>query len=420
MSTPTKYAPLPKYFLPILATIFALAPFAIDAYLPSFPTIAAEFGVDPVQVNFTMSAYLFGFALGQLFGGPISDQIGRKPVGYFGLMMFLLMSLSILASQSLEQLILLRALQAFGGGLAGSVVMPTIRDMSAPEKAASRMAFVFLFMLIAPLIAPAIGVLLLNYGWRFVFVFLCIYSGLVLVGYRFGIKESRNLEIRRPNFVSIFRQYWLVLTHRIDGHQYSVRYGISTAFAGGLMTIYLTNASFIFQTYFALETIWFPILFGINVVFVALAQGLSARYLKKCSLPQIAVYYRRAQRLQLAATGSLLIAVLFFGPPLWLFVLFLALSLGSIGLVSPSGMGLYIAAYNKLSGSASAILTVSMLIIGFAFGALTALFATGNLTPLAVALFSASLIANLLLMTIPKKMENNILERLGNGEIETL
>lgn len=403
-----------------MAAIFAIAPFAIDAYLPAFPTIAAEFGVDPVQINFTMSAYFIGLALGQLLGGPLSDQVGRKPIGQLGLMIFFVMTLIILSASSVQQLVVYRVIQALGGGLASSVVMPTIRDASAPEKAASRMAVVFLIMLTAPLVAPIIGVLLLTQGWRFIFVFLALYSGMVFIGYFLAIKETRISSRKSPDFAAIFRQYRQVISHRMDGQQVSIRYAMASALAGGLMMIYLTNASFVFQTYFAIEIRWFPALFATNVLFVAVAQTFSARYLKNSTLVQTGRYHRTGQRLQLTCVSLLLVSVLFFNPPLWLFMLLLASSLGCIGLISPSCAGLYLAGFKKLSGSASAILTVGMFSIGSVFGGISGLFNSGDLIPLALALFTASLLANILIWSIPVQKEADILRRLAAGDIDAL
>ena len=99
------------YQLPVLAGITALGPFAIDAYLPAFPAIAASLSVDPVQLTQTVSAYFVGLAVGQLLGGPMSDQIGRRPVALFGLVLFGITSLLIVMVGSLGQMLVMRLLQ---------------------------------------------------------------------------------------------------------------------------------------------------------------------------------------------------------------------------------------------------------------------------------------------------------------------
>lgn len=119
-----------KFQLPVLAAITALGPFAVDAYLPAFPAIAAALAVDPVLLTQTVSAYFIGLSAGGLLGGPISDQIGRRPVAILGLVVIGIASLLIPLVTSLEQMLLMRVLQAIGGGFSAAVVLPTIRDVS--------------------------------------------------------------------------------------------------------------------------------------------------------------------------------------------------------------------------------------------------------------------------------------------------
>ena len=160
--TAAKPAHPPRYFLFFVATIVALAPFAIDTYLPALPTMAAALGVDIVQMNLTMSTYMAGFAIGQLIGGPVSDQIGRRRIGVAGLLLFIATSLLIANAESALEIQVLRAVQAFGGGFASVICMAMVRDSYSAAEAAKRFPTVMLVMLSAPLLAPVIGAFLLD------------------------------------------------------------------------------------------------------------------------------------------------------------------------------------------------------------------------------------------------------------------
>ena len=94
MTDQPRVAGLPLYFLPFVSAMVGLGPFAIDTYLPALPSMAAYFQADIVALNLTVSTYLFGFGIGQLIGGPISDQIGRKPVGLVGLALFIIATIA--------------------------------------------------------------------------------------------------------------------------------------------------------------------------------------------------------------------------------------------------------------------------------------------------------------------------------------
>ena len=183
MANSARVPGLPSYFIVFVASMVAIGPFAIDTYLPAMPNMAASLGVEIVSINSTLSAYLFGFAFGQLFGGPISDQIGRRRIGIIGRIVFVISSLLISAASSIAAVLALRALQAIGGGFATVICMAMERDASEPLEAAKRFPVVMLVMLGAPLVAPAIGVALLSFGWESIFVFLAAYALVVLIAF---------------------------------------------------------------------------------------------------------------------------------------------------------------------------------------------------------------------------------------------
>ena len=418
MNSKSESVPSARTILIVLSAMIALGPLAIDAYLPSFPRIALDLGVDTVAVGYSLSAYMFGMALGQLFGGPISDQIGRKRIATTGLTLFFVMSLVIIYVQSLDQLIIARALQAIGGGLAGAVVMPTLRDISRPEQVASRIAVVFLIMLGAPLVAPVFGVFLMQLGWRWIFGFLGIYAFLMLIIYLFRIPETARSETKKIRFKKIIVQYLFVIKHRTDGARYPIRYGLSVAFTNCIMLIYVTNASFIYQTYFGVSDAVFPLFFGANVVGLGIVQSFSANYLRNRDLQGVAAYFRFGQRLQLVMVTLMALAIFFTDINLWVFVPLIICSLSCLGINGSSGSGLFISAFKAHSGSASALLSTLSVMLGAALGGISGYLNQGDLTSFISMMLFATVVGNLLMMTIPKKREKEVLRKIQSGEIE--
>lgn len=417
MNSSSESAVSPRVVLVVLSAMIALGPLAIDAYLPSFPSIALDLGVDPVAVGLSLSAYMLGMALGQMFGGPISDQIGRRKVATVGLTLFFVMSLVILYVHSLDQLIAVRVIQAIGGGLAGAVVMPTLRDVSRPEQVAGRLAIVYLIMLGAPLVAPMLGVLLMQLGWRWIFGFLGIYALVMLAIYLFRIPETGNPDGGKIQFKKIIVQYLFVINHHTEGARYPIRYGLSAAFTNCIMLVYVTNASFIFQNYFGVSDATFPLFFGVNVVGLAIVQSFSARYLRDRDLHEVAAYFRFGQRLQLVIVSLMALAIIFTDISLWIFVPLVICSLSCLGINGSAGSGLFIAPFKAHSGSASALLTTLTFLLGAVLGGLSGLFNQGNLISFVSMLLFATLAGNLLMMTIPKNREKEILNKIQTGEI---
>ncbi len=171
----------PRWALAILLAVLGmLGPFSIDTYIPAFSGIARTIGATPVEMQQTLSAYLFGFAFMNLFHGALSDSFGRRPVVLWGLAVFTLASLGCALSQNIAQLVFFRALQGLSTGAGIVVSRAVIRDMFPPAEAQRVMAQVTIYFGVAPAIAPIVGgFLFVHLGWHSVFWFL-VAVGVVL------------------------------------------------------------------------------------------------------------------------------------------------------------------------------------------------------------------------------------------------
>ena len=154
----------------LLACLGTLGPFSIDTYLPAFSGIAASLGATPAQMQQTLSAYLYGFALMNLFHGALSDRFGRRPVVLIGLALFTLASVGCALSQTIGQLVVFRALQGMAAGAGIVVSRAIIRDMCPPDEAQRLMSQVTIFFGVAPAIAPVLGgFFFVHLGWHSIF-----------------------------------------------------------------------------------------------------------------------------------------------------------------------------------------------------------------------------------------------------------
>ncbi len=157
----------------LLACLGMLGPFSIDTYLPAFTGIAQSIGATPVQMQQTLSAYLFGFAVMNLFHGALSDSFGRRPVVLWGIAVFTLASAGCALSQHVGALVFFRALQGMSAGAGIVVSRAVIRDMFAPADAQRVMSQVTIYFGVAPAVAPMVGgFLFVHVGWHAVFWFL--------------------------------------------------------------------------------------------------------------------------------------------------------------------------------------------------------------------------------------------------------
>ncbi len=194
----------------LLALLGMVGPFSVDTYLPAFAGIARSLDASPVQMQQTLSAYLFGFAFMSLFHGAISDSFGRRPVVLWGVAVFTLATVGCALSQSIGQLITFRVLQGLSTGAGIVVSRAVVRDMFEPSQAQKVMSQITLFFGVAPMIAPIIGGwLFVLAGWHSVFWFLAaIGVALWLANYRF-LPETLHPVQRQPfNARNLLRGYW--------------------------------------------------------------------------------------------------------------------------------------------------------------------------------------------------------------------
>ncbi len=206
----------PRWALAVLlACLGMLGPFSIDTYLPAFTGIAASIGATPVEMQQTLSAYLFGFALMNLFHGALSDSLGRRPVVLWGIALFTLASAGCALSQHIGALVLFRALQGMAAGAGIVVSRAVIRDMFPPADAQRVMSQVTIYFGVAPAIAPMVGgFLFIHVGWHAIFWFLTGVGTLLWVANFRLLPETLHAAQRQPfNARNLMRGYGQMLSN---------------------------------------------------------------------------------------------------------------------------------------------------------------------------------------------------------------
>ncbi len=182
----------------VLASLAALAPFAIDTYLPAFHVMGAQLGATDVQIQQSLTFYLLPYALMTLWHGAISDSIGRITTIKWGLGVFVLASIGCAFATNIETLWFFRALQGISGGAGNVVARAMVRDLFEGAQAQRVMATVQMLFGIAPAIAPIIGGMLLGIYWQAIFIFLALYAALSLWAAIRYLPETVPVEKRLP------------------------------------------------------------------------------------------------------------------------------------------------------------------------------------------------------------------------------
>ncbi len=180
----------------VLAALAALAPFAIDTYLPAFPALATALGGTTLELQQSLTFYLLPYALMTLWHGAISDAIGRISAIKWGLGVFALASVGCAFAPNVETLWFFRALQGISGGAGNVVARAMVRDLFEGVAAQRVMAQVQMLFGLAPAVAPVIGGVLLGIHWQAIFIFLFLYALVSLIAAQIVLPETVPIEKR--------------------------------------------------------------------------------------------------------------------------------------------------------------------------------------------------------------------------------
>lgn len=345
---PSKPTQLSFLLIIILGAISALTPFAIDMYLPAMPSIAKEFSVTAGDIQITLTAYMAGFAIGQLLHGPLADSFGRKPVLLIGTFLFTLASILSALSPSIEMLIWTRVAQGFAGAAAAVVIQAIVRDMFEKEEFARTMSFIVLVMTLAPLIAPLLGgYMAVWFGWRSIFWLIALIALLVIAAIIIKIPETLAVEKRQPFRVRSVLYNYRSIVKSADAMLLIVTGALS--FSG--MFAFLTAGSFVYVELHGVSIEHVGYLFGLNVVSMMVMTIVNGRLVRlKGSQWMLSL----GLSIQLVA-GGLLLTGQIFDLGLWGVVLPIMLYTSSISTVGSNSMAILLSDYPSIAGTASSL-----------------------------------------------------------------
>ena len=259
----------------LLASLSALGPFSIDAYLPSMGEIQRVMSASPYALQMTLTAYMGPFALMTLWHGAISDAVGRRRVVLWGLALFALASVACALAQNITMLLIFRALQGATAGAGMVVGRAIVRDRYHGHDAQRVMSQVSMTFALAPAIAPVVGGWLqAGFGWRSVFFFLVLYSGVIWWLCRKILPETLPLGKRQTlHPVYLLKSYWSVLT---SFRFLSVCLAGTFCFAG--LFIYVASAPEFLMHQLGIGSTGFFWLFGPLTAGMALGAWASGRF----------------------------------------------------------------------------------------------------------------------------------------------
>ena len=342
----------------LLGLITALGPLSIDMYLPSLPVIADDFGVSTAQVSHSVTAYFLGLVIGQLIYGPLSDRIGRRKPLFIGLGLYLLASLACLFADSVMTLNLARFVQALGGCAGVVIARAAIRDRLSNEQMSQAISMLILVMGVAPIVAPALGnLVLIQFSWQVIFLVLAAFSVICLVWSYVDFEDTLPIERRsvRPwsgvlgEYVDLLKDKRFLLP------------AVSSGMLMGALFVYINASAELLIDYFGLSSTSYSWVFGANAAGLIAMTQLSAKLVTRFSVLKV---FSAGVYLQVISASALLICTFTGLNQLSLVVGLIFILLSGIGLTAPNGTTLALADQSERSGLASSMLGALQFFIG--------------------------------------------------------
>lgn len=347
----------------ILGLLAMLMPLSIDMYLPALPVISAQFGVPAGSAQMTLSTYILGFALGQLFYGPMADSLGRKPVILGGTLVFAAAAVACALAQTIDHLIVMRFFHGLAAAAASVVINALMRDIYPKEEFSRMMSFVMLVTTIAPLVAPmAGGAVLVWFSWHVIFWILALAALLASAMIFFFIDETLPVERRQKfhirttigNFASLFR------------HKRVLSYMLASGFSFAGMFSFLSAGPFVYIELNHVSPQHFGYYFALNIVFLFIMTIINSRFVRRVGALNM---FRAGLWIQFVMAIWLVLSA-FLGVGFWALVIGVAAFVGCVSMVSSNAMAVILDEFPHMAGTASSLAGTFRFGIGAIVGAL--------------------------------------------------
>jgi DHA1 family bicyclomycin/chloramphenicol resistance-like MFS transporter len=369
-----------REFIALMAFSMSLVALSIDAMLPAFPEMSRDLLVaNANDVQLIISLLFIGLAIGQLFYGPVSDSVGRKPAIYFGFFLFILGSLLSMVATSYTMMLAGRFLQGVGAAGPRTIAVALIRDRYHGSAMARVMSFIMTVFILVPILAPSLGQgILFVANWRSIFAVFVFLAVITMIWLAIRQPETLPPEYRKPftarGIISGFR---VVL-----GNRTVMAYTLVTGCISGAFFGYLNVCQQIFQVQYDLG-VRFPLYFALLAFSVGVASLLNSSLVMRFGMHALANWALRA----MTVISLLFLAVVWLNqghPPLWLFMdLCLALFF-CIGVLFGNLNSIAMEPLGHVAGTAAAVIGSVATLVAVGLGYLIGTFYNGTLYPMAI------------------------------------
>ncbi|CUA87845.1 drug resistance transporter, Bcr/CflA subfamily [Chelatococcus sambhunathii] len=337
----------PRPSLAVLVAVSALQPFALNVLAPATPALARTFATDYATIQLTLGLYLLAVAVTQVVIGPISDRFGRRPCVIGGVALFTIGSFAGAFAFDTVTLLAARVVQAAGGGTAFALARAIVRDTSERDEAASRIGYLTMVMVVAPMVAPFVGgVIDSHLGWRAIFGVKTLF-GVAVLAYAFAVLGETAPKTHLTSVGDMLRAFPLLL-----GDRGFLGYALAMSFTSAAFFAFIAGAPFVVVESMGRSADVYGAFFALTALGYMVGNFVSGRYALRMGTDLMVTI---GTVLSLAAIGAevVLIAMMPWTPV----TLFLPLVVNAVGngLTMPGATAGALSARPEAAGTAAGV-----------------------------------------------------------------
>lgn len=385
----------------VLASLSAMAPLAIDMYVPAFPEMATSLGASTSAIQLSMTACLIGLVVGQLVIGPLSDSTGRRRPLLAGTAAFVVFSLIAAAAPTVEILTGARFLQGMAGAAGMVVARAVLTDTFHGAALAQKYAVLSMVIGVAPVIAPVIGGAIVTVApWRVIFLVLALVGAILFAAVLAWVHESLPAQRRTTGGLrsTLSAMGALVRNRPFMG------YVLTLAAASAGLFAYISGSSFIFQEHYGVSAGTYSLIFAVNALAMVAASFAFGRLARRVRLNRLLLLGTLTSLA--GALAQVLVDLTTGGSLATTWILLFITQLG-IAWITAGAMTIGQTLTHHSSGAGSAILGGGQFTLGAIAAPVVGLFGTQSPLPMAVIMLIAYALSTLALLTLARPWQNH-------------
>ncbi|QDP99000.1 multidrug effflux MFS transporter [Microlunatus elymi] len=373
-----------------------MAPLATDMYVPAFPQVAADLSTGATGVQLTLTAFFAGMGLGQLIGGPVSDQYGRRRLLLVSTMIMTVASVGCAVAPSIAIMMAARFLQGFAGGWAMVIGRAVVVDLATGARLVRVLNAIAAVGGIAPIVGPLLGAVILQLShWRVSFWVVAVLGLAMTISIAIAVPESLPIQRRHGGGLRTFVR----AGRQVLGHRSYVGYLVVAGSAMAALFAYVATSAFVLQSMNGLSPVAYSIDFAANAAGMTLAAAVASRLAGRVATRKIIFV---GQLAALAAGLVMLVGALFFDTPLIVALIAFFVLMSAQGLIGPNGGALASAAVPDHPGTGSAVLGCVQWIAAGVIPPIAGLGGSHTAVPMAVLIIGGAAVSMIGLLVIAR------------------